>query len=174
MNGISASTIGNERFAVVLKAMAAIFVSLLPPPLHGQSVDYGALEQLFKEPMTTSMNGPPHSASDEPATVEIITAEDIRRSGAKNISHVLRHMRGIEALEWVNDDVRVCGVGAAPTLIAAFVSLDGPVAYKLMSRTTWSVSDQNLTHTSQLQTSGPVVERRVLGMMSIHFYVIRI
>ena len=37
------------------------------------------------------------------------------------------------------------------------------VAYKLNSRFTWAVSGQNLAHASQIQTSGPAVERRVLG-----------
>ena len=53
--------------------------------------------------------------------------------------------------------------------IPPFVSVDGRVVYSLTNRMTWSVSGQNLTHASQIQTSGPAVERRVLGEMSLHF-----
>ena len=44
-------------------------------PLHAQSIDYGSLERLFGEPVTTSVTGSPQRASDVPATMEIITAD---------------------------------------------------------------------------------------------------
>jgi outer membrane receptor protein involved in Fe transport len=53
--------------------------------------------------------------------------------------------------------------------VSGFVSFDGRVAYNVANRVTWSISGQNLTHDSQIQTSGPAVERRVLGTMSFHF-----
>jgi iron complex outermembrane receptor protein len=58
---------------------------------------------------------------------------------------------------------------AALTPVAGFVSMDGRVAYNLTDRVTWAISGQNLTHASQVQTSGPAVERRVLGTISIAF-----
>jgi outer membrane receptor for ferrienterochelin and colicins len=74
------------RAMPVLRLVLAILCAiLLSAPLTAQSVDYGALEQLFKEPVTTSVDGSPQRVSDVPATMEIITDEDIRRSGAKNI-----------------------------------------------------------------------------------------
>jgi outer membrane receptor for ferrienterochelin and colicins len=79
----------------------------LSAPLHGQAVDYGMLASLFKEPVTTSVDGSPQRVSDVPATMEIITAEDIRRSGAKDIPGVLRHVGGIDTLEWGNDNMDV-------------------------------------------------------------------
>jgi outer membrane receptor for ferrienterochelin and colicins len=87
--------------------MALVLMALLASPIHGQSMDYGALEQLFKEPVTTSVNGSPQRVSDVPATMEIVTAEDIRRSGAKDIPGVLRHVGGIDTLEWGNDNMDV-------------------------------------------------------------------
>ena len=36
-----------------------------------QSVDYGALQQLFAEPVTTSATGSPQRASKAPANMEI-------------------------------------------------------------------------------------------------------
>jgi iron complex outermembrane receptor protein len=59
-----------------------------------QSVDYGALEQLFGEPVTTSATGKPQKASEVPANMEIITQEDIRRSGADNIPDILQFITG--------------------------------------------------------------------------------
>lgn len=71
---------------------------------HGQSLDYGALEQLFGEPVTTSVTGSPQRVSDVPATMQIITADDIRRSGSRDIPGVLRHLADIDVLQWTNDD----------------------------------------------------------------------
>src|SRR5512143_2717916 len=67
---------------------------------HAQLIDYGALEQLFGEPVTTSVTGSPQRSSDVPATMEIITADDIRRSGATDIPGVLRHVAGVDVLQW--------------------------------------------------------------------------
>src|SRR6204780_770511 len=72
-----------------------------------QSVDYSALEQLFAEPVTTSATGSPQRASEVPANMEIITAEDIRRSGARDIPGVLRHIVDVDLLQWGTDDTDV-------------------------------------------------------------------
>jgi outer membrane receptor for ferrienterochelin and colicins len=72
-----------------------------------QSIDYGALEQLFAEPVTTSATGSPQRASKVPANMEIITAEDIRRSGARDIPGVLRHIADVDLLQWGTDDADV-------------------------------------------------------------------
>jgi outer membrane receptor for ferrienterochelin and colicins len=72
-----------------------------------QSIDYGALEQLFGEPVTTSVTGSPQRASDAPGAFEIVTAQDIRRSGARDLPGVLRHVTGIDVLQWGNDDADI-------------------------------------------------------------------
>jgi len=53
--------------------------------------------------------------------------------------------------------------------IGAYIAVDGRIAYKVNRRITWDASGQNLTHASQIQTSGPAVERRVLGTMTYTF-----
>jgi iron complex outermembrane receptor protein len=80
-----------------------------------QSLDYGALEALFGEPVTTSVTGSPQRSGDVPATMEIITAEDIRRSGAFDIPGILRHVTGIDVLAWTNSgaDVGIRGYNKA-------------------------------------------------------------
>jgi len=107
MNPVFVSTRRRRRTAELGRLITVMCAVLLPSSIHGQSIDYGALEQLFKEPVTTSVNGSPQMASDVPATMEIITAEDIRRSGAKDIPGVLRHVGGIDTLEWGNDNVDI-------------------------------------------------------------------
>src|SRR6202789_4669950 len=105
MNSSSASLL-RVTPSTCLRWMAALVLAV-PSLLHGQAIDYGALEQLFKEPVTTSVNGSPQRVSDVPATMIIITAEDIRRTGAKDIAGVLREVGGIDTLEWGNDNIDV-------------------------------------------------------------------
>ena len=105
MNPILPSTI--RARAALLGLTIVVCLTCLPSPLHAQSIDYGSLEQLFKEPVTTSVDGSPQRASEVPATMEIITAEEIRRSGAKDIPSVLRHLGGIDTLEWGDDNIDV-------------------------------------------------------------------
>ena len=76
-----------------------------PEMAHAQTIDYGAAETLFGEPVTTSATGKPQRVSDVPANMEIITAEQIRRSGADNLPDILRFVPGL--------DVRRYGFAAA-------------------------------------------------------------
>lgn len=93
----------------------AVLMLLHSAALHAQSMDYGSLEALFGEPVTTSVTGSPQRASAVPATLEIITAEDIRRSGAVHLAGVLRQVSGIDVLQWTasHSDVAVRGYNKA-------------------------------------------------------------
>ena len=61
-----------------------------------QSIDYGTLESLFGEPVTASATGKPQRVSDAPVAMDIITSEEIRRSGAKDIPQLLQRIAGVE------------------------------------------------------------------------------
>ncbi|GAK33603.1 hypothetical protein JCM17846_13850 [Iodidimonas nitroreducens] len=76
-----------------------------------QSVDYGSLEMLFGEPVTTSATGKPQRGSDVPVPMEIVTSENIARTGATNIPDALRHVLGIDVIRWTTEgaDVSVRG-----------------------------------------------------------------
>jgi iron complex outermembrane receptor protein len=87
-------------------------------PVHAQSVDYQALEQLFGEPVTTSVTGKPQPAADAPANIEIITQDDIRRSGATTIPDVLAFVTGV--------DVRTYGLGAQEVGIRGYNQTSNP------------------------------------------------
>ncbi|MBU4434916.1 MAG: TonB-dependent receptor, partial [Alphaproteobacteria bacterium] len=63
-----------------------------------QSIDYGALQSMFDEPVTTSATGSPQRASQAPVDMTIISAEDIRRSGATDIPTILSRTAGVDIL----------------------------------------------------------------------------
>jgi len=78
-----------------ISLIATTSVFALSSAATAQTIDYGSLEMLFDEPVTTSATGKPQRASDAPVTMEIITAEEIRRSGATDIPEVLRAYSGM-------------------------------------------------------------------------------
>ncbi len=130
MNPSFARTICKRRRGALLGLMVAVMVAFLPCLLQGQSLDYGALEQLFQEPVTTSVDGSPQRVGDVPATMEIITADEIRRSGAKDIPGVLRHAGGVDTLEWGNDNIDVSVRGYDQAVSARLLVLvDGRQVY---------------------------------------------
>ncbi len=120
-----------RRCAVSLAVAATIAGgSVFDTPLHAQPLDYAAFEALFGEPVTTSVTGTPQRQSQVPATMVIITADQIRRSGASDVPGVLRHVVGVDAWQWTADqaDVAVRGYNQAfsPRLL---VLVDGRQVY---------------------------------------------
>lgn len=77
-----------------------------------QDIDYRTMEQIFGEPVTQSATGKPQRASDAPVNMEIITQDDIRRSGATNIPDILQSVAGV--------DVRVYGMADAEVGIRGY------------------------------------------------------
>ena len=69
--------------------------ALTSSPGWAQSMDYGAMEEIFGQPVTMSATGSPQKVSEVPVNMEIITQDDIRRSGADNIPDILQFMTGI-------------------------------------------------------------------------------
>jgi iron complex outermembrane receptor protein len=81
--------------------MALLILALaLPAGARAQSMDYGALESLFGEPVTRSATGGPQKLSEVPADMEIVTHDDIRRSGAKDLAGALRFVIGIDQRQY--------------------------------------------------------------------------
>ncbi len=82
----------------MLAGAAAIF--LWVPPAAAQGMDYGSLEQLFGEPVTTSATGTPQRASEVSANMTIITADEIRQSGSRSIPEILgMYVPGLNVLQ---------------------------------------------------------------------------
>ena len=141
-----------------LWAAFAVCVLLAPSRVSAQSIDYGATEQLFGEPVTTSVTGSPQRSSEVPATMEIITASDIRRSGARDIPGVLRHVAGVDVLRWHNDDADVAVRGYnQPFSPRLLVLIDGRQVYAdYYGYTPWSALPVELADIRQIEVvKGP-------------------
>ena len=117
-----------RTIAVVTTVSATVLAA--PAPAHAEMINHGALEVLFNEPVTTSATGQPQRASDVPANMIIITAEDIRRSGARDVPGVLRHAAGVDILQWTDDDTDVSVRGYnKPYSSRLLVLVDGRQVY---------------------------------------------
>ncbi len=142
----------------LIKHIYLIAMTVACGTAQAKSMDYGSLEQLFKEPVTTSVTGTPQRVSEVPDTMVIITAEDIRRSGADDIPGVLRHVAGVDVLQWANDDadVSIRGYNQAysPRLL---VLIDGRQVYAdYYGYTPWSTLPVELNEIRQIEViKGP-------------------
>jgi iron complex outermembrane receptor protein len=98
---------------------------LAPAAAQAQALNYGSLEQIFGEPVTLSATGKPQTVSDVPASMIIITADQIRRSGAITVadlpSRLLKNYAGI--------DVQQASAQATNLSIAGY---DGPFSSRLL------------------------------------------
>ncbi|UEM23593.1 TonB-dependent receptor [Skermanella mucosa] len=123
-----------------------------------QTINYGELEALFKEPVTTSATGKPQRQTEVPVTMDIITAEDIRRSGANDIPEILRNVAGVDVWRWTNGatDVGVRGYNqaASPRLL---VLVNGRQVYlDHYGVTTWNAIPVELSEIRQIEVvKGP-------------------
>jgi outer membrane receptor for ferrienterochelin and colicins len=108
---------GRGRSVAAVTA-ACLAVLLQGSPVSAQSVDYAGFEQLLGEPVTLSATGKPQRMSEVPANMEIITADDIRRSGADNIPDILEFIAGM--------DVRRYGFAAADVSIRGYNEASNP------------------------------------------------
>ncbi len=114
-----------------LRAGLLLLVMAGPTQARAQSVDHTAFEQLFGEPVTTSVTGKPQRASEVPAEMEIVTADDIRRSGADNIPDVLQFVAGLNVRRYGSQDAAV-GIRGYNTPLnpRVLVLLDGRQVYQ--------------------------------------------
>ncbi|MEZ5823674.1 MAG: TonB-dependent receptor [Geminicoccaceae bacterium] len=98
------------RHRGVLLASTA-FLFALTVRADANTLDLGSLESLFDQPITTSVTGMPMRESDVPASIEIITADEIRRTGALDIPTVLKRYAGIDFRQWTDShyDIGVRG-----------------------------------------------------------------
>lgn len=81
-----------------LLAGAAAGLALAASSAHAQSIDYGSLQELFGEAVTTSATGSPQRSTEAPADMQIISADEIRRSGETGLPGILQRVAGIDVL----------------------------------------------------------------------------
>lgn len=147
------------RRSVSLAAlMAALIPAAMPQGAGAQTIDYGSLEQLFGEPVTTSATGKPQRATEAPVSMEIITADDIRRAAAVDIPGILREYTTLDVLSWApgSSDVSVRGYNQpfSPRLL---VLVNGRQVYlDDYGRTAWSTIPVQLPEIRQIEVvKGP-------------------
>jgi iron complex outermembrane receptor protein len=143
-----------HRFLLTIAVVTAIGM----PTASAQFLDYGALEALFGEPVTTSATGLPQRASEVPVNMEIVTAEDIRRSGATSIPEVLRQIVGVDVRQFGIDtfEVGIRGYNQ-PINPRLLVMVNGRQVYlDDYGRTNWSAIPVQITEIRQLEiVKGP-------------------
>lgn len=145
-----------RRTRIFSPSLSPIFVTammLVAQPARAQSMDYGALENLFGEPVTTAATGTPQRVSEAPANMTIITADEIRRSGSRNIPEILSLVPGLDILRsgLAGYDVGVRGY-QQPMQPRMLVLIDGrQVFLDDYSRTDWSNLPVNIDDIRQIE-----------------------
>jgi iron complex outermembrane receptor protein len=142
----------------VVPAAVLTLALCLAGPGRAQVVNYGDLEEMFGEPITTSATGSPQRAADVPVNMEIISAADIRRSGADNIPDVLRFVAGVDVRQYgmTDSNVAVRGYNAANSP-RVLVLLNGRQIYvDYHSYTAWATLPCQLEEIRQIEViKGP-------------------
>ena len=132
---------------------------VLAQAAHAQSIDYGALQQVFNEPVTTSATGSPQRSTEAPVSMEIISADDIRRSGATDIPSILARAAGVDILSWGAGGASDIGVGGydSPFSPRLLVLINGRQVYlDHYGYTAWSTLPVQLSEIRQIEiVKGP-------------------
>ncbi|MBF0563437.1 MAG: TonB-dependent receptor, partial [Alphaproteobacteria bacterium] len=123
-----------------------------------ENIDYGSLEQMFGEPVTTSATGKPQRVSEVPMAMTIITADQIRRAGAVDIPGILKEYTDLDVLQFTrgNSDVSVRGYNSTlePRLL---VLVNGRQVYvDYFGFTNWDAIPVQLSELRQIEVvKGP-------------------
>ncbi len=147
-----------RNFKSFLAAAAAVLPFAVGVAAHAQSIDYGSLETLFGEPVTTSATGSPQRSTEVPVDMTIISADDIKRSGAHDLPTLLSRVPGLDVLNWSSEgaDVGVRGYDQAmsPRLL---VLINGRQVYlDHYGYTAWSTLPVQLSEIRQIEVvKGP-------------------
>lgn len=134
-------------------ATAIAGVLVIAPAARAQEINYGALAQMFGEPVTTSATGSPQKTSQAPADMQIISPDEIRRSGATNIPDILRYYAGIDVRseDALGSDVSIRGY-SQPFNPRLLVLINGRQVYlDDYGYTAWQTLPVQLTDIRQIE-----------------------
>lgn len=136
-----------------LLATASLVALTLANPASAQEMDYGQLSQVFGEAVTTSATGSPQRATEVPADMQIITADEIRRTGAHSVPDVLEFVTGMDVRRngAENTEVNVRGgiQSAVPRLL---VLVNGRQTYlDYYGYTAWSALPVQMSEIRQIE-----------------------
>lgn len=131
----------------------AIALLAIVPSAHAEQIDYGSLQEVFGESITTSATGTPQRESDVPSNMTIINADEIRQSGSRNIPEILSRVAGLDILQTgeTGFDVGVRGF-QQPFQPRLLVLVDGrQVFLDDYSRTLWDNIPVNIDDIRQIE-----------------------
>jgi len=144
----------NYRYKHPLELLTAVAVAaVVALPAIGQNIDYQNLEVIFQEPITLAANGTPQRASEVAATVDIITAADIKKSGAQTIPAALRRLAGVDFTQFSSTQQEVAMRGYnGPFTPRTMVLLNGrPVYVGIFGFVAWEQLPVTLTEIRQIE-----------------------
>ena len=121
--------------------------------VYAQGVDYTGLEAVFGEAITFSATGKPQRISDTPVSMEIINAEEIRRSGALDIPQILQRLAGVDVVRSFRGqaDVSIRGYNQ-PLSNRLLVLVDGRQVYMdNYGVTLWNTIPVQLSEIKQIE-----------------------
>jgi len=123
-------------------------------PVGAQLIDYGSMQALFGEPVTTSATGIPQRASDVPVNMTIITADEIRQSGTRSLPQVIGlYVPGVDIMRGAENsyDIGIRGY-QQPFQPGLLVLVDGrQVFVGDYSRTIWDNLPVNIDDVRQIE-----------------------
>ena len=130
--------------------------SLLSFPLQAQTVDYGALGAAVRRTGHHIGHRQAAARQDAPANIEIITQDDIRRSGATSIPDVLQFVPGVD----VRQPARPRGGRGSAATTRLQPASDGPGEGRQVymvdyGRIIWPRSRSNFRNPSDRSDKGP-------------------
>ncbi|HWI85523.1 MAG TPA: TonB-dependent receptor plug domain-containing protein [Sphingomonas sp.] len=122
-------------------------------PAFAQSIDYAALQETMGEPVTTSVTGKPQRASETPASIVIITRDQIARSPANDIPGLLKTYAGIDVNRWTAGQSDVAVRGGVQTYNAGLLVLvNGRQVYlDHYGMTNWNLLGVQLEEIQQIE-----------------------
>ena len=134
-------------------AYLALAAGLLPTSAFAQSVDYQTLQDTIGEPVTTSVTGKPQRASETPASIEIITRDQIARSPAHDVPGLLKTYAGVDVNRWTAGQTDVAVRGGVQTYNPRLLVLvDGRQVYlDHYGMTDWNLLGVQLEEIQQIE-----------------------
>ncbi len=154
----------NFRWALSLAAIILPFLLARPAKAQATEPDpgVGALKKLSMEELmdieVTSVSRHPEKLLDAPSAIQVITSEDIRRSGATSIPEALRLADNLDVAQQNSHDWNISARGFNTDLAnKLLVLIDGRTVYTpLFSGVFWDVQDYLLEDVDRIEViSGP-------------------
>lgn len=141
-------------------AAAGLAAALSPTLLNGQEIDVVSAEQLrsmtleqLLETRIVSLSRTLDEWTSAPAAIEVLTQEEIRRSGAVRLPDALRYATGLHVARGLNDAYVITARGfASPAGNKMQVLMDGRSLYTpLFSGVFWEVQDTLLEDIDRIE-----------------------